>query len=321
MGFINLINLSLASVLAFGIACGSPINVQKSTQRLISTSEGHSEWMTREQIGKLYLDHTHFKDVTDGGVSYLKGSSLLAAAPKVFPKETVEQEKVKPMIDAISQSSMKEFLTKFSSFHTRYYESESGAESSKWLLGQVEAIANSSKRDNILTTVKAFEHSWGQSSVIARIEAAGANSTDKDILVFSAHQDSINVRDPLEGRSPGADDDGSGSASILEAYTRLLKSDFVPNRPIEFHWYSGEEAGLLGSQEIVADYMKRQVDVYANFNVDMTGFTAEGDTPVIAITTDFVSTDLNVFLRKTIETYASIKWVDTKCGYSCSGKM
>ena len=39
---------------------------------------------------------------------------------------------------------------------------------------------------------------------------------------------------------PGADDDGSGSMSILEAYRALLAADFHPSRTVEFQWYSAE---------------------------------------------------------------------------------
>ena len=38
----------------------------------------------------------------------------------------------------------------------------------------------------------------------------------------------------------GADDDGSGSMGILEAYRALLAADFRPKRTIEFHWYAAE---------------------------------------------------------------------------------
>ena len=38
----------------------------------------------------------------------------------------------------------------------------------------------------------------------------------------------------------GADDDGSGTVTILEAYRALLEADFRPNRTVEFHWYSAE---------------------------------------------------------------------------------
>lgn len=56
--------------------------------------------------------------------------------------------------------------------------------------------------------------------------------------------------------APGADDDCSGTVSILEAFRVLAESGFVPtNGPVEFHWYAAEEGGLLGSQA-VARYKK-----------------------------------------------------------------
>ena len=47
--------------------------------------------------------------------------------------------------------------------------------------------------------------------------------------------------------SPGADDDTSGSAALLEA-ARVLRSRPMP-ATIKFIWFTGEEAGLLGSRE------------------------------------------------------------------------
>lgn len=45
----------------------------------------------------------------------------------------------------------------------------------------------------------------------------------------------------LSDRLPlGADDDGSGSMCILEAYRALLAADFRPSRTIEFQWYAAE---------------------------------------------------------------------------------
>ena len=42
----------------------------------------------------------------------------------------------------------------------------------------------------------------------------------------------------------GADDDGSGTATILEAYRALLKYDSRPNRTVEFYWCSAEVCPL-----------------------------------------------------------------------------
>jgi leucyl aminopeptidase len=79
--------------------------------------------------------------------------------------------------------------------------------------------------------------------------------------------------------APGADDDGSGTVSILESYRALLAADFRPAKTVEFHWYSAEvrlelarlfcnslryqEVGLLGSQAVAKDYQSRKATVVA----------------------------------------------------------
>ena len=98
-------------------------------------------------------------------------------------------------------------------------------------------------------TVKQIKHTWGQHSIIARIESKVDLNLNVEVIegdplpivIVGAHHDSINQWNPYFGRSPGVDDDGSGSTTILEAFRILIESSFLPIRPIEFHWYSAEE--------------------------------------------------------------------------------
>lgn len=76
------------------------------------------------------------------------------------------------------------------------------------------------------------------------------------------------------------DDDGSGSVTILEAMRVLLSDPKIAAgegaNTLEFHWYSGEEAGLLGSQDIFEKYAADGEVVKAMLQQDMTGY---GDQP------------------------------------------
>lgn len=83
--------------------------------------------------------------------------------------------------------------------------------------------------------------------------------------------DSINLSNPTSGRAPGADDDGTGTVNLIESFRALLAADFKPTTPVEFHWYSGEEGGLLGSQAIATRYKNDGVQVKAFMELDMTG--------------------------------------------------
>lgn len=70
-----------------------------------------------------------------------------------------------------------------------------------------------------------------------------------------------------------ADDDGSGTTSILDAFRVLASTPtYAPTTSaVEFHWYSAEEGGLLGSQAVAKVYEEEGVDVKGMIQMDMTG--------------------------------------------------
>ena len=127
-------------------------------------------------------------------------------------------------------------------------------------------------------------------------------------MVIGAHQDSINLFLPSILSAPGADDDGSGTVTILEALRVLLKSEAIikgnASNTVEFHWYSAEEGGLLGSQAIFSAYEKEGRDVKAMLQQDMTGYTHQtteaGEPESVGVITDFVNPGLTNFIKKII---------------------
>ena len=63
---------------------------------------------------------------------------------------------------------------------------------------------------------------------------------------------------------------GSGTVNLLEIFRVLTEADYAPKTPVEFQWYAGEEAGLLGSQDIATQYAEDNKEVYAMLQLDMT---------------------------------------------------
>lgn len=258
-------------------------------------------------------------DITDNGD--LGSFHVKPSSKAVFPSKVHFKSEVKPFLENLTQSNMKDHLVTFTSFRTRYYKSDYGRQSSEWLLKQVQDTIKDSGADKYGVSAKHFKHPWGQNSIIATIPGQ-SNST----IVVGAHQDSINLWLPSILPAPGADDDGSGTVTILEALRVLLQSKDViegkaPNT-IEFHWYSAEEGGLLGSQAIFSDYEKKGRVVKAMLQQDMTGFVQRtidaGKPEAVGVITDFVDPDLTSFIKKVIEAYCEIPWVETRCGYACS---
>lgn len=129
------------------------------------------------------------------------------------PEELAHQKSLHKVIEQVNVSNIEENLLTLTSFHTRYYRSSSGEAASKWIQGTLERYASTaSKGWNI--TVTPFQHSWVQNSIIVRLEDRNAskhvNSKENGVVIIGAHIDSVNWLNPWFGRSPGADDDGSG---------------------------------------------------------------------------------------------------------------
>jgi len=284
-------------------------------KRLIQTSESEPPvWMTEAQVEKLIReDFIHFMDITD----YPQAPKVNHPKAFTFPTQLFYQRVVSQITPLLSMTRMEAFIEEFSSYNNRYYNSETGRQSSVWLQSLVQDVVNSALANGYAGNVSVFPvtHSWPQNSVIARIE--GSDSVQKSqILVLGAHQDSINSGSPANGNAPGADDDGSGCIVLLETLQVLLEAGFVPRRTIEFQWYAAEEIGLRGSQDIANDYNARGVDVVSMVQYDVVGYFV--GRREIGILNDFVDPAATQFLRIIIDGYCSFTWVDQICGYGCS---
>jgi leucyl aminopeptidase len=102
---------------------------------------------------------------------------------------------------------------------------------------------------------------------------------------------------------------------VLEALRVLAAAGYAPKNTLEFHFYSGEEGGLLGSRDIFNNYASNSVDVLAVVNQDMTGYSPNN---VIAVYTDYVNTALTNFVKTLVPVYSSLPLSLDKCGYGCS---
>ncbi len=119
----------------------------------------------------------------------------------------------------------------------------------------------------------------------------GSDPVLKDTyVVFSAHIDHVGVGAPdAEGDSiyNGADDDASGTSTVLEIAEAFASLPVKPARSLIFLGVSGEEKGLYGSAHFASNPPVPAKSIIANINIDMVGRNAP-DT-VVAIGQDYTS--------------------------------
>ncbi|KIP12835.1 hypothetical protein PHLGIDRAFT_97545 [Phlebiopsis gigantea 11061_1 CR5-6] len=289
--------------------------------RLVQVEGQEPAWASELEKINMKAQGVNFFDITE--TQALGSSAHLRTLSQPSYNKPNASELVKPVLKKLSTDGPKENLEHFTSFRTRYYRSETGRESQQWLLNKVSEItkefAPKSLQEHI--SIKEFPHSWGQNSIITRINGT---SDDDRVIIISAHQDSTNMWPFLP--APGADDDGSGSVTILESYRALISSNFRPVRPVEFHWYAAEEGGLLGSQAVAQAYEARSANVYAMSQYDMTAWVKAGTREEVGVITDYtddrqvvtLTLFLTAFNKELVDLYLDIPWVETKCGYACS---
>ncbi len=95
-------------------------------------------------------------------------------------------------------------------------------------------------------------------------------------VALGAHYDHIGIVPPVAGDSiaNGADDDGSGSVTLLALARVLQQQPVKPRRSILFVWHVGEEKGLLGSRWFVEHPTVPIDSIVAQLNADMIGRNA-----------------------------------------------
>jgi Zn-dependent M28 family amino/carboxypeptidase len=134
--------------------------------------------------------------------------------------------------------------------------------------------------------------------------------TDKkdELLVVSAHYDHLGVKDGKVFN--GADDDGSGTVSVLEmaeAFAQAKKEGHGPRRSILFLANTGEEEGLLGSQYYTDHPVFPLESTVTDLNIDMVGrvdsvHMGKGDY-VYLVGDDKLSSELHTLSEATNQKY------------------
>ena len=230
----------------------------------------------------------------------------------IFSDYSIDQSSlVKPMVAQVAEKSIRDMIIELSNFKTRYYKSETGIKSSEFIRDSWAALAKN--RNDV--TVELYKHkSWPQASIIMTITGS---EKPEEIVILGGHADSIAGMFGGSGRSPGADDNASGIATITEVIRILMDNNFKPKRTIQFMGYAAEEVGLLGSKEIATNYKKNSQKVVGVMQLDMTLNKGTIDKDIVMMA-DFTNQAQNEFLGRLIDEYVKVSWGYSRCGYGCS---
>lgn len=206
---------------------------------------------------------------------------------QVSPKLNPQIEKI---INEISAQNIEASIRKLVSFGTRHTMSSQddpnrgiGA-ARRWIKAEMDRYSQESGGRLIVTEDEFVQPPAGRITketklvnVVATLPGTQPESKDR-IYVVSGHYDSCVCSQSMtdaESDAPGASDDASGTAAVMEMARVMSKYQF--DATIVFMTVPGEEQGLLGAHHWAEEAKKKGLNIAAMFTNDIIGNTLGGN--------------------------------------------
>jgi len=224
---------------------------------------------------------------------------------------TLKNDHVAFIVDAISETNLRTTVERLSSFHSRNSLAPETRNAAIFLISQLDGF----KCQNIREVV--FRTDYARNVIC---EIPGSDLGLAPVWV-GAHYDSRgpSLTSPTQ-RAPGADDNGTGSAGLLEilrAISALKDQGIDFKRTISFAFWAGEEQGLFGS-----DYTALRLnEVHAYVNLDMIGYPQPNAPNTLYWMNRNVNTELTNLGIEVSKTYLGESTVVTTSGACCSDQQ
>ncbi len=195
------------------------------------------------------------------------------------PVETPHAEPIaaiEALLSLTSRDSLEEDVKRLVAFETRYIGSDSNAASAVWLKDQFEGMGYHYVRfDSFVVNVN--RSVFGQAYVLDNVPQWNVVATKPGVLysnrklVIGAHYDSISLdrRPDEQDFAPGADDNASGVASLLEIARVLEGVDLETT--VEFVLFGAEELGLIGSTHYASAAQANGDEILLMIQLDVIG--------------------------------------------------
>lgn len=178
------------------------------------------------------------------------------------PASRAASPAIQAVVNKINRANFDTNLAKLASFPTRNSTSTAFLDAVKFAQTQLKDMGYT-------TRLQTISVNGGKSrNIIA--DKSGTSASGRQVVIVTAHLDSINLAGGPASIAPGADDNGSGSAGVLEI-ARALKDHAAPH-DLRLILFGGEEQGLFGSKHYVAGISKAEKKrIRAVVNMDMIG--------------------------------------------------
>jgi hypothetical protein len=231
--------------------------------------------------------------------------------------QVAEDPEIKKMITEIKAENLEATVRKLVSFGTRHTLSDTKSKTKgigaaqQWVKSEFDkyALESNGRLTSVIDyfTVKADGKRINKDSQLGNVMATlkGTDPNDNRVLIISGHLDS-RVSDVMNIKSdaPGANDDASGVAAVMELAKVMSKRSFPAT--IIFVAVVGEEQGLIGARHLADTAKESNWNIIAMLNNDMIGNSLSSGTNlrdntqirVFSETIPFLETEDEAKMRK-----------------------
>jgi hypothetical protein len=179
------------------------------------------------------------------------------------PQAGSRSQDIIDMLNAVNLDSLQAKVQTLQDFGTRNCLKTGGIAAQNWIYDKFASYGLSVELHDF--------YMWGDPASDNVIATLPGTLFPDEYVVLGAHYDSYAGGD----YEPGADDNATGTAGILEA-ARIM-SQYSFDRTIIFACWSGEEYGLYGSDAWATEAAQAGMDILGYFNIDMAGYLEPGD--------------------------------------------
>ena len=218
------------------------------------------------------LSDGFFPAKNDGMVSIRNVEAVLSKTRFDYPVVTEVDETVQEFVNQVSSDRLIADVQHLQNYLTRRYNKPEALQAQNWIKAQFESMNLSTSIQNLSSHNPSWMcwcSNWSSGNVIAIQKGVDSTYWD-EYIVCGAHYDSYTY----SGNEPGADDNATGTAGVLETARLLSQYDF--KRSIIYCTFTAEECGLDGSWNYAKQCKNQGMNIVGYFNIDMSGYLEPG---------------------------------------------
>lgn len=216
-------------------------------------------------------------------------TALILTFPVFGQQVVIRNPEIQQLVQQVNADSLKKYTEKLASFHSRHTlnrDDKNGMLASQnYVKAKFLEFAGKSK-GRMTANIEEFVVPGDGRRIVADARVGnviaklpGTNPNDPRIIIVSGHLDSRN-KDVMDaaGAAPGANDDGSGVALVMELARILAQTEF--SATLLFVAFTGEEQGLKGATYLADKAKAESWKIEAVLNNDIVGNSNSSETNI-----------------------------------------